>query len=58
LIAVGALRLSLPAQNWPWYRKENTVGSIQRRFIQWVLRHLFSNLARQEQNSKKIAYVA
>lgn len=58
LIAVGALRLTLPAQNWPWYRKENTVGSIQRRFIQWVLRRLFSNLSRQEQNSKKIAYVA
>jgi hypothetical protein len=58
LIAVGALKLSLPAQNWPWYRKENTVGSIQRRFIQWVLRRLFSNLSRQEQNLKKIAYIA
>jgi len=58
LIAVGGLKLPLPAQNWPWYRKENTVGSIQRRFIQWMLRRLFSNLSRQEQNSKKIAYIA
>lgn len=34
LIAVGALKVNLPAQGWPWYPKETTVGAIQRRLIQ------------------------
>ena len=58
LIAVGALKLTLPAQNWPWYRKETTVGSIQRRLIQWMWRRHFSDLFDQDQKLKKMADAA
>jgi len=58
LIAVDAIKLNLPAQNWPWYRKENTVGAIHRRLIQWMLRRHFSNLFQQEQKLEKMAKAA
>lgn len=49
LIAVGAISLTLPAQGWPWYGKETTVGSIQRRLIQVLQRCHFFDLFRREQ---------
>lgn len=33
-IATGVLPLALPALNWPWYRRETTVGQVRRRLIQ------------------------
>jgi len=58
LIAVGALNLALPAQNWPWYRKENTVGAIQRRLIWELLRRHFFNLLRRKQKPAEIPRAA
>ncbi len=54
LIAVGALKVELPAQRWPWYPKETTVGSIQRRFIQWIFRRHFSTFSVQGQKVEKM----
>jgi len=54
LIAVGALKLTLPAQNWPWYRKETTVGSIQRRLFQLIQRVHFLDLFRRKQKDGKM----
>ena len=53
LLAVDALKVTLPPQGWPWYRKENTVGAIQRRLIEWILRHYFSHLFPPEQNRQE-----
>lgn len=55
LLAVGALVVTLPRQNWPWYRKETTVGAIQRRLVRWVEHHLFSHLFPAPQTQEKIA---
>lgn len=54
LIAVGALKLTLPAQNWPWYRKETTVGSIQRRLFQRIQRVHFLDLFRRKRKDRKM----
>jgi len=58
LLAVGALPVSLPPQGWPWYRKETTVGSIQRRLIQWVTQHHFSHLFARTPNREKMPKAA
>ena len=42
LMAVGALKVELPEQGWPWYPVENTTGAIQRRLTYWFLRRHFS----------------
>lgn len=54
LIAVGAISLTLPVQGWPWYSKETTVGSIQRRLIQALQRCHFFDLFRREQKLGKM----
>ena len=54
LMAVGALKVSLPRQGWPWYRKETTVGATRRRLVDWVLRHHFSHLFPAEPNPEEI----
>lgn len=56
LMAVGALKVTLPRQGWPWYPKETTVGAIQRRLVGWVLRHHFSHLFPAEQKREKIIH--
>jgi hypothetical protein len=33
LIATGVLPVEMPALNWPWYKRENTVGQVRRRLI-------------------------
>ena len=33
LLALGALPLELPELGWPWYRREDTVGQVRRRFL-------------------------
>ena len=58
LLAVGALPVNLPRQGWPWYGKETTVGSIQRRLIQWVAKHHFSHLVAPTQNNEEMAEAA
>lgn len=58
LLAVGAINVTLPPQAWPWYRKETTVGAIQRRVIQWMLRRHFFDLFRQEQKLAEIGKAA
>lgn len=58
LLAVGALHLALPAQNWPWYHKETTVGAIQRRLLQWVWDRHFFHLCGPRANSEKMAHAA
>lgn len=58
LMAVGALSVRLPVQAWPWYRKESTVGSIQRRLIQWLLNHHFFHLVHRGQNPEKMPHAA
>jgi hypothetical protein len=32
-LATGSLPVPLPARNWPWYPRENTVGQVRRRLI-------------------------
>jgi hypothetical protein len=34
LLATEALPVELPLPNWPWYRRENTVGQVRRRSIE------------------------
>jgi Transposase DDE domain len=34
LIASGVLEVELPKLNWPWYKREQTVGQIRRRLIE------------------------
>lgn len=34
-IATGALPVELPALNWSWYERENTVGQVRRRLIEY-----------------------
>jgi hypothetical protein len=58
LVGVGCLKLKLPPQGWSWYPKETTVGAIQRRLIQWMLRRHFSDLCSHEQKPPKMADVA
>jgi len=58
LVGVGCLKPELPAQGWSWYPKETTVGAIQRRLIQWMLRRHFSDLCSREQNLAKMADAA
>lgn len=33
LIATGVLPVEMPTLNWPWYKRENTVGQVRRRLI-------------------------
>jgi hypothetical protein len=33
LLALGALPAALPTLGWPWYRREDTVGQVRRRFL-------------------------
>ena len=35
LIATGQLAVELPRLNWPWYKREDTVGQIRRRLIEY-----------------------
>lgn len=58
LMAVGALKVELPRQGWPWYPRENTVGAIQRRLIGWFLRRHFSNLSASEEKVEEMQKAA
>jgi hypothetical protein len=35
LIATGGLPVELPTLSWPWYPRENTVGQVRRRLIEY-----------------------
>jgi hypothetical protein len=35
LIATEGLRVPLPSLNWSWYKRENTVGQVRRRLIEY-----------------------
>ena len=35
LIAIDTIKLDLPILNWSWYRRENTVGQVRRRLIEF-----------------------
>ncbi|HID10476.1 MAG TPA: hypothetical protein EYP17_04140 [Candidatus Latescibacteria bacterium] len=58
LMAVGALKVELPRQGWPWYPKENTVGAIQRRLSEWFLRGHFSDFLAREQKFEEMREAA
>jgi hypothetical protein len=35
LMATGVINMTLPKLHWSWYKKENTVGQIRRRLIEY-----------------------
>jgi len=35
LIATETIKVELPTLNWSWYRRENTVGQVRRRLIEF-----------------------
>jgi hypothetical protein len=58
MLAIGALSVHLPQQGWPWYDKETTVGSMQRRLVQWVVQGYFSYLDLSTPNSEEMPEAA
>jgi hypothetical protein len=58
LLAVGVLSVRLPRQGWPWYDKETTVGSMQRRLVQWVRQGYFSHLEASTPNPEEMPEAA
>lgn len=43
LIATGQLKVELPKLNWDWYQRENTVGQVRRRLIEYCRPRLSRN---------------
>ncbi len=58
LMGVDALHIDLQKQAWPWYKKENTVGSIHRRFIWELLKRHFFDLFQKNRKLKEMPKVA